>query len=395
MSTIEQTASGTIDKIPTGRRIAELLQERGDAFSIRAFAERIGINRETFRNILKGERAITLPELEKVVEGLHIAEDRLRQLDTKKKEEELASILNATQRNKVMLLRAYDIAKELVAVALGATERGYALNNLGRVQYLQKQYDEAHETWLRCLDFAKQLQEQYDDNQLLHFVTANLMLTYAIRKEYSNIEDVLSTVERALHNNPQALGMAYFTRMKVLRERGNLEYAKKCAYCSLEHFEQTKDQKQIGIALINVAYCEYLVKNFSASAELLISAIQMLRESENYLVIAVKDYVKTLIKLRDYEAAVRIVEQYEPITREHPDYWGKLQIMYTILKDDPSYADRISENVRMSSNVRFHACRCLFEFFALKDDDETAMKYYKKGRIFSTSKADFFDEEGF
>jgi hypothetical protein len=42
------------------------MAEKGDAFSIRAFAERIGMNRETFRLTLIGERPITLSTLEKV-----------------------------------------------------------------------------------------------------------------------------------------------------------------------------------------------------------------------------------------------------------------------------------------------------------------------------------------
>ena len=118
LTTLEHTVGTSIGKIPIGRRISEALQERGEAFSIRAFAERIGINRETFRTILKGERAITLPELERVVAGLRITEERLRQMDTFKKQEELEALLKANERTKVMMLRALTLANNLNEVAI-------------------------------------------------------------------------------------------------------------------------------------------------------------------------------------------------------------------------------------------------------------------------------------
>ncbi|ARU62307.1 hypothetical protein CBW65_15890 [Tumebacillus avium] len=395
MSTVEYTATATLAKIKLGRRISELMTEKGDAYSIRAFAEKIGMNRETFRQMLLGTRRIAPSELELISKGLNVSQERLKQEDTFQKEQELVTILTGKKRTKVMLIRAHELAMELVEIALGVTEKGYSLNNLGRVQFVQERYKEAHQTWLAAYEYAKSVEKDFDDKQLLHLVTSNLMLTCTIRREYSNIEEMLNLVEKVFSDDPSKLGMAYYTRMIMNEDRGELEQAKKLAYRSLELFEQTNDNKQVGRALINVAHYEYILGNYKTSARLLGSAINLVKPFEGILIIAVKEYVKSLLQLRDYHSALKVLNEYDPLAQEYPEYWGRLQIMKTVAKDDPSFAESVVNNTNLSVNLRYFACKSLMEFYYLKDDGDNAIRYYEKSRMLTGTKSEFLNEEGF
>jgi tetratricopeptide (TPR) repeat protein len=395
ISTLITPAVSAVDKIPLGRRIEEIKKQKGGYYSTSAMAGRIGIHTETLRGMLKGKRDIYNYELEKIAKDLKVPVKRILQDDIIKQRDALNLLVTGPERTKDMLQQACVIANELVETAMGISERGCALQNLGRVQYVQRQYDEAHSTWLRTLEYAKKIQQEYNDKQLLKIVSANLMLTYALRKEYSNIDDFLCVVEEMFADDHDKLGMVFFTRAQVQQDRGNLEAAKMFAYRSLEHFEQTHDDRQIGHALINVAHFEYRFENYSASARSLSSAIRKVNRYEDILVVAVKEYVKSLMKLGENSTAKKVVEQYDHVSREYPDYWGKLQIMKTVLMDDPKFADSISGDAEMSLQVRYHACKCLFEFYAKKGDAATALNYYEKGRRYTNANLEFFEEGGY
>ncbi|ASS76456.1 hypothetical protein CIG75_16815 [Tumebacillus algifaecis] len=395
MSTVEYTASSTLAKIKLGRRISELMTEKGDAYSIRAFAEKIGMNRETFRQMLLGTRRIAPSELELISKGLNVSPERLKQEDTFQKEQELVKVLTGKKRTKVMLIRANALAMELVEVAKGMTERGNSLNLLGRVLFVQERFEEAHQTWLTAYEYAKSVETEFDDKQLLYLVTSNLMLTSSIRKEYSQIEEMLKLVEEVFSDDPNKLGRAYYTRMKMYEDRGELVQAKKLAYRSLELFEQTNDKKQIGHALINVAHYEYIAGDYKTSARLLVSAINTVQEFEGILILAVKEYVKSLLQLRDYDMAMQVLNEYESLAQEYPEYWGRLQVMQTVVRDDPSYAESVINNPNISQTLRYLACKSLMEYYFLKDDGESAIRYYEKSRMLSGTKSEFLNEEGF
>ncbi|ARU61820.1 hypothetical protein CBW65_12855 [Tumebacillus avium] len=395
MSTVEYISTSTLARITLARRISELMSEKGDAYSIRAFAEKIGMNRETFRQMLLGTRRIAPSELDSIAQGLNISLERLKQEDTYQKEQELNTILTGKRRTKVMLIRAQAIAKELVEVSRGITERGYSLNNLGRVHYVQEQYEEAHKVWLAAYEYAKRLEEDFADTQLLHIVTANLMLTSTIRREYSNIEEMLNLVEKVFSDDFNKLGMAYYTRMKMYEDRGELKMAKEIAYRSLELFEKTNDEKQIGHALINVAHYEYVLGNYNSSAEVLLSAINTVQPFEGILIIAVKEYVKSLMQLRDYQAVKKVIDEYESLAQEYPEYWGRLQIMKTVVCDNSSFAEAVFKDTSLSVNLRYFACKALMEYYYLKGDWESAIRYYEKSRMIAGTKSEFLNEEEF
>ncbi|ASS75193.1 hypothetical protein CIG75_09495 [Tumebacillus algifaecis] len=395
MTTIEHTATATIGKIPIGRRILELMQERGDAFSIRAFAERLGENRETFRQTLLGNRPISLSLIERIADGLGVTEERLRQLDTFKREEELVSLLTSNSRTKVMLVRANSIALELVHVAIGDTERGFAYNNLGRSQLLLKQYEEARATWKKALVHARNIHKNFDDARLLKIAYANFFMTCAELKDYEGADELLHFVEEISSDDHKVLGVIAYSRMAMYGDYGNLEYARKYAYQSLGHFILSNDQKQIGHGRINVARAEYLLGNFKASAEVLATALEHVGEFDHILVRVVKDYVRSLLKLQNYETAIKVVERHETILKQFPEYWDKIKIMKTVIKDDPSYANEVIHDLQVSAAIRALACKCLFEYYAKRGDSETSLRYYELERKYSRDNSEFIDKEGF
>lgn len=395
MSTIEYTATSTLGKIPIGRRILELMHEKGDAFSIRAFGERLGENRETFRQTLLGKRPVSLALIERIADGLGVTEERLRQLDTFKKEEELVTLLKANSRTKVMLMRAHTLAIELVEVALGATERGFAYNNLGRAHFLLKQYEDAHRVWKEAFRYGKEIYKEFNDPRLVEIVPANFMMASTRIKDYGGANEMLQLVEEVSAGNYEALGIVSFTRMVMYSDRGEVEKARKYAYQSLEHFEKSGNKKQIGHGHINAARAEYLLGNYLVSAELLKTALDIVQDFDHMLARVVKDYVRSLMKLRDYDTAILIVEKYESVTKEFPEFWDKLQIMSTELKGDPSYADTIAKDLHASLESRTLACKCLFEYYAKRGASDMAMSYYELERKYSRDNSEFIDREGF
>ncbi len=393
MSTLLAPKYTEVDKIPLGQRIEEIKKEKGGYYSNVAMAGRLGIHTETLRLMLKGKREIYTFELEKIAKDLKLPIDRIMQSDIRNQTDELNELLR--KRTKEMLQRAWVIVNELVAGAMGLSEKGNSLNSLAKVQYFQRSFDDAHTTWLKALEYAKKLHEQYAKKHLLNIVTANLMMTYSIRKEYSHLEELLDVVELAFANDPLKMGMAEYTRMKIQEERGDYELAKQHAHRSFKYFEETGSNEQIGNGLINLAHCEYRLGNYRASANALAEAIEFVKPFENILILAVKEYVKSLMQLRDYPTVVKMVEAYHTLALEYPDYWAKLQIMYTFAKDDPSYAERIACDLHLDVNIRYHACKSLMEFYSEKRDFESVVRYYEKSRLLMDKKRTFLNEEGF
>lgn len=391
MSTMENNISIDLTRIPLGRRIGEILEERGEEFSIRKFAEQIGINRETLRIMIAGNRTILPSELEKITKGLDIGVERLKQLDSYKMEQELASLFRARKRTKIMLMRAHNLAAELANLALGATELCESLTNLGRVQFELREYDKAHQSYLLAFRYAEKLYKQYGDNHHLHLVTSLLMLSFTTRKEYTKIEETLHVVEQAFAYDPVKMGFVHYTRMKWYEHMEKLDDAKKHSYMALDYFEQTHDNDQIGKAVINVAHFEYLLGNFRKSADLLYDAIHRLDGYDYPQLVAIKEYAKTALRLGDAGAASEVIQKYSKLASDYPDLQGKLQVMYSIAQHDPAYSEIVCQDVKVSPSVRYLACKQLMNFYSMKGDAESVMLYYKKARILSGK--NLLDEE--
>ncbi|ASS76749.1 hypothetical protein CIG75_18595 [Tumebacillus algifaecis] len=393
MSTSEHKMVSEMENVNLLRRIIEIMYEKGE--TIRGFSSRLHMSRETLRLILVAERPVSPSEVEEIANGLGVSVARLKQMDTYKQQQELEAFFNSDNRTKPMYIRNTAFAEELVEMALGSTERGFSLNNLGRIYYSQGEYEKAYNVWTSAMDYAKKLNEQYKEKRLLHLVTASLMLCYTIFKEYSSCHELLQMVETVFVDDAETLAMAQYTRMIMQEDRGNIQKAMEHAYKSLEFFKQIDSNEQIAIALLNAAHYEYIIRNYTESAKLLSEAMHFAESFEDTLALIIKEYVKSLIQLKDYTTAIQLIEEYASLTKQYPEYWGKLQIMYTVAKDDPSYAASVSRSDEFSRSVRFYACKCLMEFYFLKNDAETAMSYYERSRIFSNTKSEFMNERGF
>ncbi|MGB8956126.1 MAG: helix-turn-helix transcriptional regulator [Tumebacillaceae bacterium] len=134
--------------IPLGRRIGEIIEAKGPAFSGRALSKRIGLGKDILYRVINGERYISPSELELVAAGLRMSVQRIKQEDTRKDVEELRRLL----QNLEDLERALRIAEKLVSVAIGISERCTMLNYLGWANYELKNYDVAHQHWLKAYE---------------------------------------------------------------------------------------------------------------------------------------------------------------------------------------------------------------------------------------------------
>ena len=99
-----------VHSIPIQRRLREIMKEKGGAYTISALSSRIGINRETLRKMLNGEREIYSFELDKFAKELHMSIDRILQEDVKKLVAELDSLLEYNSD----LNRAKDLAEHFL-----------------------------------------------------------------------------------------------------------------------------------------------------------------------------------------------------------------------------------------------------------------------------------------
>jgi tetratricopeptide (TPR) repeat protein len=389
MSTLDATATAVVDKIPLGRRIGEIMEERGDAFSIRAFSSRIGMNREILRVIINGERTILPSELEKIADGLGMTVERLRQLDTRADEQALEGWLQERKNLK----QALALAQRLNEMAKGMTEICTSLNQVGRAHFLTQQYDAAHEVWLRALQYAEKIYAKHGDANLLHLVTANLMITYTLRQEYSNIDQILQTVETVFQDDPEKLSGAHYTRMKQKESQGDIEGAKKYAYLSLTCIQQHEVSYKIGIAQVNAAHYESMTGNYRESEQLLSAAVPNLKADRYSQLVAVKEYVKTLLQLKNAETAVQVIQEYLPRATDYPDLAAKLRILFSVATQDMTFAEQVSDDEKSSLKVRYLACRMLMNHFKTLRDGESLLRYYEKAEAVSAKPYNFLNEE--
>lgn len=391
MAIPEQAAHTELLRIPLGRRIGEIMEERGEAFSIRAFSSRVGLNRETLRLMILGARPILPNDLHKIINGLGLEVERLKQIDTLADEQELQALLR-TQKN---LRRVVQLAEKLASNSLGITEKCNALNNLGRALFISRQYNQAHDAWLTAYSIAERIQEKYGDGELVHKITVNLLLTYSERKEYSNIEVLLGKAEKYFADDPMKLGFVYYTRMRMSHHQGDIAQAKEHANTALNLYRQTYDHGQIGNAEISAAYLEYLTGDYSESEKLLKSAISHLEDYGQMLMLAVKEYTKCLIKLDRCDDAIQTATTYLPNASEYTEFEGKLKILISVAGGDVAWATGVAEDIKYLPKVRYYACRYLISYYKERNDDGMLLRYYNKADALLKVRNHILDEEDF
>lgn len=389
MQHVEQTE---ID-VPIGRRIYEIMKEKGGAYSQQSVAARIGLCRETFRQMISGKREIYDFEMKKISEVLKVPVDRLVMDDVKQDYKELIALL----RNLKDTRRALTLAEKLVARAMGATERCCALEMLGRAQYLLQRYNDAHCTWLQALTYAKEISDRYKDSSHQLNITTNLMLTYTIRKEYSNLSQLVNEVEAHLDSKPSKSAVICYSLAKIAEAEKDFENARYNYYRSLSYYQMTDYQMWVGGAKLFTANFEYRMGNYTQAIQMYQEAIPDLYEDILGTIICLKEYAKCLLKVGDSSDAEQLVHQALQIIDESVEDYSELQAQFNLLlariKNDPSFADAVLDNANHDVKIRHIACRYLIHYYEKVDDAESLIKYHRKEQALNQKDYDLLDEE--
>lgn len=334
--------------IPIGRRIAEIMEEKGGAFSRRSFAPRVGLSKDTLGRIIDGERHIKPSELQKIADGLSISVERLKQDDTSDLTEELHTLL----QNKRDSEKALRLATQLSKIAIGMTEKYETLNNLGKAYFAIAEYPEAHDCWQQAYNYAKQIHDKYGNSDPLYTISCNLMLSFSVRKEFSNLSEILTTVEPVFEGVPDKMGAICFSKAMVNENLGDLDKARENIYKSLAYYLKTDRKNDIGRAELNVGYFEYKQRNYQEAKRYLGGAIVHLSGDTYYELIGIKEYVKTLLKIGETDKAAHWIEQIKNRLDEYPDLKAKFLILQSVATQDISHAESVFHLPSVSKTVQ-------------------------------------------
>ncbi|TCP55809.1 hypothetical protein EV586_103464 [Tumebacillus sp. BK434] len=378
--------------LPLGRRIAEIMKEKGKAFSQQAIANKMGISRETVRLMLTGERVILPHELNQIASFLKVPVERIKQEDTYFEVKELSTLLDKLGDKH----RALELAQRIANVAIGVTERCEALNHLGNAYYDLQKYEEAHASWLLAYHEATEIKERYKETEFLFNVTKNLMISFAARKEYTHLSNIISELEPIFDLQPEYSGALCYSYAMIEYEKGNIEATKQRLYQSLEYYIQTGDRINIGIAERNVGFIEFVTSNYEKSKEYFELALPKLEKYDYSYWVTVKDYSKTLIKLGILEHAKQQITTALEIagTSGLLELEGKLMLLLGRIDHTPEHAKKVVSNCAYGSKVRDLGCKYLMEYYKRAGEAELFMKYHELSEsIRGDSYMDLIEEE--
>jgi tetratricopeptide (TPR) repeat protein len=333
----QTVASQEFSSIPIGQRIGEIMEEKGGAFSIRAFSQRLFMSKDMLTRIIQGVRPVSPSELESIAKGLSESVERIKQTDTSKKSEELQRLL----RTKYDPKRALLLAIECMELAVGITERFEAGNSLARAYFALGMYEQSHEVWLGAIDLAQKIYQKVGTSDRLYNILSNLMISYTNRKEYSHLAEIMRQIEPVFRDQPNKLGAICYSKAKIAEQAGSKDEPKRNLYQSLSYFETTGDRNVIGRAELNVGYFEYKSKNYEVAKSLLERAIERLGDDVPILLIAIKAYVQVLLKLGQCERGNQLLETYFPRTEEYPEVRAKFCLLRAIANQDEQSAKAV------------------------------------------------------
>lgn len=387
---MSQTQQSTaFQPLPIGRRINEILEEKGGAFSQRSFAPRVGLSKDTLRRIIDGERHCKPSEVQRIAEGLSISVARLKQDDTAGLHIELLGLLD----NKQNLKRALLLAEVIQSHAIGYTERCDAALLKARTEYAMGHYDRAHEYLLESYHHAETIYEKYNETDRLYTSLSKLLITFTVRKEYSRMSVILARVESVFSSDPEKMANICFSKAMIAEQFGNVEEVRVNLYKSLELHQVTGKQNDIGRAEQNVGYFEFKQKNYEVAKRFLRDSIPKLQGDTYNQLIAIKEYVKTLLKLDETDAAVRWLENALQDVEQFPELKGKFYLLFAIAKQDVPYADSIFHIPNVGKSVLRLTCKYLTKHYMKLGDSESVLKYSMIAERYALNHSDIIDEE--
>lgn len=376
--------------IQIGRRIKEILDERGSAFSVPAFASRIGMSKSTLYRCLEGERILKPSELAKVAEGLNLTVERIKREDTKKR----FIKFQMQAKHRINLPEALEVGLELLPTAIGCTERFEVLNNLGHVYFHLNKIRSAHNTWLDAVPHAEKLFDDFQESDALYMITSNLILTYTKLSDFAGLRELLDMVEERFKQVPPESGLVQhahraiisYSQARAAQSIGDFEVYEQKMYEQLEHFRRAGGDRRVGIALHNVAYMLHNIGNYKKAQEAFKDSINHLQQNEelatsDLMYITKKDYAKTLLELGKKTDAIQIIEGALAELKEHKYHVVecKFLLLHAIHTGEIKSAEAALAIVDAGAELRKIACKLLMDHCVSVGDEAGLMKYYKLG----------------
>ncbi|KEO82007.1 helix-turn-helix transcriptional regulator [Tumebacillus flagellatus] len=367
-----------LESITLGRRLKEILSDKGKAFSLRAMEMKTGISKDILLRIMKGERYFKPSEIELVAKAIDLTVDRFKGIDVQKKTEEITLLLS----KRINLKRALQLAEELAPIAVGCTEKFTVHNYLGAVHFLLKNYEKALDAYVTSLKEARKLKELHGDSSPLYKAITNLTNTYIQMKDYPNAVNLLRQIQDDLEQfEPLWAGNLTFSEAMIAHSMGNLELCREKMYNHLKYYQQVGLPLQQGIGYQNVGYIEYLLGNYQAAKtffELAIDQKKVAGLIESRL-LSLKDYVKCLIKLKLSEQALRVImESLEELEQLNLPYLkAKFLLLQSVIEGNICHAEEVLSMEDLDVELRHLACDFIMKHFAKIGDSIMLMKYYR------------------
>jgi tetratricopeptide (TPR) repeat protein len=390
MSSLIVPSKTVANNIPLGRRIMEIMKEKGGYYSITAMAKRLGLSRETYRLMLNGTRDIYIFELEKIARDLKVSSERILQQDVHELVDELLTRLRMRDRSDNTLV----LAEKFVRLAIGISERGYALNLLGIAFFERKEFERAHEIWIDAYHLADEVRKSSGDTDLCYQVMRNLMLSYVEKKDFGNAIEMSDQVEKIFDGQPIVLSEMLYTRAKLKESMGDFIGAAQLADKCLENCQASMNKIMIGRALINSAHYQYLLRNYASARERLECADSYLENDVQTKIIAQKELMKVLIKLGQCEEAETRIRRLLDSDEIQPfsDVDGKLRVLLSRANQDIQHAEYVANEERYSKKVRYLACKLLINHYRVNGDAFMFMRYHLLAEECMPSSSDVLDE---
>lgn len=378
--------------IPIGRRIGEILEERGSAFSIRAFSTRIGFSKDMLSRMISGDRYISPSELSKIAEGLSLSIARLKQEDTQEQLSELMLLLENKKNNQ----RALSIALKIKEVAVGCTERYIVTNELGKAYHALRMYNESHAEWLEAREYAQRIVDKYQDTEPLYNVMNNLVLSFTEQKDIFGLSALVGQLKQVFTPYPKRLGTLYYSTASTAFFMGNYREARDNYLLALAQFELHGDSIYIGKSEHNVGFAEYKLENYRRAKEHFERAIEKLSEYDEQKLISMKDYIKTLLKLGQKQRAAENIssalQQLELL--DLPLRKAQFLLLHAIVHEDLSAAEQVLAAEGIPVSLKLTACKFLMDFYKCIGDAENLMRYYVIADSYESEKFAIYDGMG-
>jgi tetratricopeptide (TPR) repeat protein len=379
-----------VSSIPLHRRILEVMKEKGPHYSQIAMAKRLGISRETFRNMMNGQREIYQFELEWIAKDLKVSVERLTQEDAVIDINELGQLLHDLKD----MDRARKLADFFLERAIGQTERCDAHMFVGRAYFILSHYEVAHHHRLVSYEYALKLQDKYGETERLHEALKFLLTSYTVRKDYANAKVIVEQVQGLAALDPISYGALYYSLAMIAYESGNFEEAKLRFVESLDSYRLSNEMKEIGRAEHCLAFLEYKMGNFSAAQDMFEKAITTLDRFIVFQLVAIKDYLKVLLKQDDYSTAKYLAEKSLERLQilDMPILKIKFQLLASIATSEPHYAMAVLDNDQANNEHKILACRILMKYYNHQEDAFSVMRYYRIMEGLIRSDADVMGE---